>query len=341
LPIDIKQEFPPFVQDYVLYQRQVKNLSLSTVTEYCFDLRTFFRFMKRHKASVPEDLPLEEIPIDDITVDWVASIKTYDIYAFLSFIIDERSNLAAARQRKSSALRSFFTYLSVHEKLLKENPTEGLLSPKKKISLPRYLSVEQSIELLQAVQGETRERDLCMMVLFLNCGMRLSELVGINLSDVKNGQNQIKIVGKGQKERLVYLNEACKIAISAYLKVRPADGVVDREALFLSGRKKRISPKTVQHIVKKYLTMIGLPDYSVHKLRHTAATLMYQKGNADILVIQKILGHENLSTTEIYTHTSDVQMQQAVSANPLAQFNAANKKKIEDSTEEAITALKE
>ena len=259
---------------------------------------------------------------------FIRSITTNDIFEFMNYVADERSNMSSTRQRKSSSLKSFFNYLTIHEKLLEVNPTENLTPPKSKKALPHFLSLEQSIELINAVDGPDQERDRCMLTLFLNCGMRLSELVSINISDVLRNNNTMRILGKGNKERIVYLNQACLDAIDGYLAVRPKDGVIDRNALFLSSRKQRISPKTVQFIVKKYLEKIGLggPGYSVHKLRHTAATLMYRYGDVDIRVLQDILGHENLGTTEIYTHTSDKQMEAAVNANPLANMSPPKKK---------------
>mgnify|MGYP001629975886 FL=1 len=297
------------------------------------DLRTFFRFIKRDRGLAGDENNLEAISVNDVDLDLIRSITTLDIFEFMNFVADSRNNMSSTRQRKSSSLKSFFKYLTVHEKLLMENPTENLTPPKKKKSLPHFLSLEQSIELLNAVEGPDKERDYCILVLFLNCGMRLSELVGINISDVLHNNSTIRILGKGNKERIVYLNQACLEAIESYLKVRPKDGVKDRNALFLSNRKTRISPKTVQFIVKKYLDKIGLsgPGYSVHKLRHTAATLMYRHGHVDIRVLQDILGHENLGTTEIYTHTSSTQMEDAANANPLSKVQNKKKKKTTES----------
>ena len=316
----IKNEMPAIVQQYAMYLRNIKGLSAKTVDNYCMDLRTFFRFLKHDRGLAPKSAPLDEINVQDIDLEFIRSITTNDIFEFMNYVADERSNMSSTRQRKSSSLKSFFGYLTSHERLLDENPTENLTPPKSKKTLPHFLSLEQSIELLNAVEGPDQERDRCMLTLFLNCGMRLSELVGINISDVIRNNNNLRILGKGNKERIVYLNQACLDAIDSYLAVRPKDGVIDRNALFLSSRKQRISPKTVQFIVKKYLAKIGLdgPGYSVHKLRHTAATLMYRYGDVDIRVLQDILGHENLGTTEIYTHTSDRQMEAAVNANPLA-----------------------
>ena len=321
-------EMPPVVQDYARYQRNIRGRSLKTVNEYCLDLRTFFRFMKRYRGLVPAETELTEIIIDDIDIEFIRSISTVDIFEFMNYTTDEREKSANTRQRKVSAIKGFFNYLTVHEHLIDENPTENLIPPKKKKSLPKYLSLEQSIELLNAVDGPDKERDYCILTLFLNCGMRLSELVGINLTDVLYNNSTIRILGKGNKERIVYLNDACLKAISDYVAVRPKDKVKDRNALFLSNRLTRISPKTVQALVNKYLAKIGLggAGYSVHKLRHTAATLMYQYGEVDIRVLQDILGHENLGTTEIYTHTSDMQIEAAAKSNPLSKVSAKKKK---------------
>ena len=333
MSFSIKAEMPFIVQQYALYLRNIRGLSAHTVDEYCMDLRTFFRFIKRDRGLAGDENNLEAISVNDVDLDLIRSITTLDIFEFMNFVADSRNNMSSTRQRKSSSLKSFFKYLTVHEKLLMENPTENLTPPKKKKSLPHFLSLEQSIELLNAVEGPDKERDYCILVSFLNCGMRLSELVGINISDVLHNNSTIRILGKGNKERIVYLNQACLEAIESYLKVRPKDGVKDRNALFLSNRKTRISPKTVQFIVKKYLDKIGLsgPGYSVHKLRHTAATLMYRHGHVDIRVLQDILGHENLGTTEIYTHTSSTQMEDAANANPLSKVQNKKKKKTTES----------
>ena len=329
MSFDIAAEMPDIVRQYALYYRNTKGRSQKTVNEYCMDLRTFFRFMKRFRGLYPADTPLEEIPVKDIDLDFIRSITTLDIFEFMNFVADERSNMSSTRQRKSSSLKSFFNYLSVHEGILEENPTENLTPPKKAKTLPRFLSLEQSIELLNAVEGPDKERDYCILTLFLNCGMRLSELVGINLSDVIHNNSTLRIFGKGSKERIVYLNDACLSSIESYVRVRPKDDVKDRNALFLSNRGTRISPKTVQAMVNKYLAKIGLggAGYSVHKLRHTAATLMYRHGNVDIRVLQDILGHENLGTTEIYTHTSSTQMENAINSNPLSKVTSRKNEK--------------
>ena len=317
---------PPIIKEFLGYMGTVKGKSPLTVEEYFMDLRTFFRYMKQHRNQVPQDMPFDEISIDDIDLEFIKTITLTDVYEYMNFVSTQRKNKATTRSRKVSSLRTYFQYLTNKVNKLEHNPITELETPKTKKSLPKYLTLEQSMDLLNAVEGPYQSRDYCIITLFLNCGMRLSELVNINLNDINHKEHMMRITGKGNKERLVYLNDACMDAIKPYLKDRPADGLIDREALFISRERKRISPKTVQAMVNKYLEKIGLggPGYSVHKLRHTAATLMYQYGEVDIRVLKDILGHENLGTTEIYTHISDEQMKKASKSNPLS--NVKSKK---------------
>lgn len=314
-------EAPCILVDFLGYMQTVKGKSPKTVDEYFIDLRTFFRYIKYAKKLVPEDILFEEISIKDVDIDFLKTITLTDLYEYLNYLLVERKNNAATRSRKISSLKSFFNYLTNKVGLLSVNPTVELDMPKKKSALPKFLTLEQSIDLLNCVNGPYKERDYCILTLFLNCGMRLSELVGINLSDIKSDKT-LRLTGKGNKERIVYLNDACLNALEQYLNVRPRTNLKDRSALFISKFNKRISPKTVQYIVKKYLARIKLDQqgYSVHKLRHTAATLMYQHGEVDIRILKDILGHSNLGTTEIYTHISNKQIEKAVSANPLAKI---------------------
>ena len=317
---------PPIIKEFLGYMGTVKGKSPLTVEEYFMDLRTFFRYMKQHRNQVPQDMPFDEISIDDIDLEFIKTITLTDVYEYMNFVSTQRKNKATTRSRKVSSLRTYFQYLTNKVNKLEHNPITELETPKTKKSLPKYLTLEQSMDLLNAVEGPYQSRDYCIITLFLNCGMRLSELVNINLNDINHKEHVMRITGKGNKERLVYLNDACMDAIKTYLKDRPADGLIDREALFISRERKRISPKTVQAMVNKYLEKIGLggPGYSVHKLRHTAATLMYQYGEVDIRVLKDILGHENLGTTEIYTHISDEQMKKTSKSNPLS--NVKSKK---------------
>ncbi len=328
MAIDFTIEASPIVKRYLNYMQTVKGKSPKTVDEYFSDLRTFFRFLKRQRGLVPADTEFSKITVDDIDIELLKTVTLTDAYEFMNFALRERSNSSTTRARKVSSLRSFFNYLTVKEHLLEVDPIKELELPKKKKSVPKYLSLEQSIELLNAVDGAHKERDYCILTLFLNCGLRLSELVGLNYSDII-GDDAMRVVGKGNKERIIHLNQACIEAINNYKAVRPVDGVKDKNALFISNQLKRMSPKTVQALVYKYLNKIGLDaqGYSCHKLRHTAATLMYQHGGVDIRVLQEILGHENLGTTEIYTHTGDQQIQDAVNANPLANINNKNSNK--------------
>lgn len=315
--------FPPFIFEYLNYNSVIKNRSDLTVKEYANDLFTFFRFLKQIRGLVPADVPFDEIKINDLTIEEVSSVTLNDAYMFLVYCKDERENNERTRARKATTLRMFYKYLTVQKRLLAENPLQELDSPKIKKTLPKYLTLDESLNLLNAVDGKFKERDYCIITLFLNCGMRLSELVSLNLSDIRSN-NTIVVTGKGNKERTIYLNNACIDAINAYLPFRPVDGVKDKNALFISRQKTRISPKTVQYIVKTTLEKAGMKDreLSTHKLRHTAATLMYQYGNVDVLAIKEMLGHESLSTTQIYTHIMDEQLQKAADANPLSSVKA-------------------
>lgn len=319
MAMDCITEASPVIRDYLLYMQTVKGKSPKTVDEYFSDIRTFFRFIKMNRDIVSSSTPFESILVNDVDLELIKSITLQDAYEFMNYLMRDRDNNASTRARKTSSLKSFFNYLCVKKHLLESDPLKELETPKRKKSLPKYLTLEQSLELLNAVDGKYKERDYCILTLFLNCGMRLSELVGLNVTDIRS-DGTARILGKGNKERIIYLNSACVNAVTEYLKVRPMDGVKDRNALFISGHLKRMSPKTVQALVYKYLEKIGLDSqgYSCHKLRHTAATLMYQHGNVDIRVLKEILGHENLGTTEIYTHLNTQQMENAANSTPLS-----------------------
>jgi len=317
LAVNFRDEAPDIVKEFLFYLQTIKEKSPRTINEYYLDLRMFLRFIKVLRGNVKCEF--DKIKIDDVDIDFLKEITLTDIYEFMNYLISDRNMKAAGRSRKASTLRTFFNYLTVKKHLLDYDPTKELEMPKQKKALPKYLTLEQSLELLNAVEGKHKERDYAIITVFLNCGLRLSELVGLNVTDIRN-DNTIRVLGKGNKERIVYLNNACVNAINDYLKVRPADGLKDKKALFISSQLKRMSPKTVQAMVYKYLEKIGLDSqgYSCHKLRHTAATLMYQHGNVDIRVLKDILGHENLGTTEIYTHLSNKQLEDASKSNPLA-----------------------
>lgn len=312
---------PVILKDFLNYIETIKGKSINTVKEYYYDLRMFFRFLKQQRSLVDKKFEFNEIQISDINIDLIKTVTLSDLYSFMSFISRERDNNSSARARKVASLKSFFNYLTNKAKLLEVNPASELESPKILKRLPKYLNVEESKQLLSSVNGKYPERDFAILTLFLNCGMRLSELVGINLKNIRD--DSLTIIGKGNKERTIYLNSACIAAVNDYLKVRPVNGVKDKNALFLSERKQRICNNMVQRIVKRYILEAGLDPqrYSVHKLRHTAATLMYKYGKVDIRALQEILGHESISTTEIYTHLDKQQLRDAVDSNPLANFS--------------------
>lgn len=316
-----REEFsklPQLVQQYLLYIEAIKGHSELSVIEYASDLRTFFRFLARHKNLVSSNVDDSEIDLSPIDINFIKGITLNDAYQFLIYLKQERNNNETTRARRVVAIRRFFIYLTDNLGLLESNPMKNLDIPKTKKTLPKYLTLEEAERLLAVIDGKYKERDYAIITLFLNCGMRLAELVSIDYNDIK-ADGSLVITGKGNKERNVYLNTACLVAINNYLKVRPNEGVKDR-ALFLSSRNQRISPKTVQHIVYSNLDKAGLGDrgLSVHKLRHTAATLMYQHGDVDLLLLKEILGHENLGTTEIYTHISSDATKKAIEANPLS-----------------------
>ena len=319
---------PARAKDFLNYQSIIKNRSATTVEQYCLDLRLFFKFMFCKLNNISSALIENEDVTMDISVfddNFYNTVTLGDAYEFLAYCRNERENKEKARARKVSSLRTFFKYLRMNG-IIEDNPMINLDSPKLSKTLPKYLNVEQAKKLLSVIDGANRERDYCIVTLLLNCGMRLSELVSLDYNKITfDGDSaSIIITGKGSKQRTVYLNHACVAAINAYMRVRTKDGVKDRNALFLSNRHTRISPKTVQHMVDVYLEKAGFGGmgFSVHKLRHTAATLMYQTGKVDVLALKEILGHENLNTTQIYTHLLDEQLKKAVEANPLAEINS-------------------
>lgn len=315
---------PQVIKDFLTYSEVIKGKSSRSVDEYFLDLQTFFRYLLLIRGKADKKTDFNKISIESVDAELISTVTISDLYSFIVFCKDVRGNSAATRARKTSTLRVFFKYLTNQIHLLEVNPAELLDSPKVRQALPKYLTLEDSIELLSCIDGPNKERDYCIITLFLNCGMRLSELCGLDISDI-HSDGSMRLLGKGNKERMVYLNDACTKAIKSYLAVRPNNDIVytDRNALFISRNHRRISNKTVQYIVKQYLDKAGLAGQglSTHKLRHTAATLMYQHGNVDIRVLKDILGHANLGTTQIYTHISDKQIKKAIDSNPLSTIN--------------------
>lgn len=322
-----REDNPEFINSFLDYSITILNKSPNSIKEYNYDLAMFFKYMKIH-FKMTDETDFDKINITDFDVDTLKKISLDDIHSFISYIAVNNHSKASTRARKISTIRIFFKYLTVKEKLINVNPAQNLETPKQDKRMPKYLSLEDSKRLLEIASNEDNrnaERDFAIITLFLNCGMRLSELVGINLQDIDFGDCKLNVIGKGNKERTIYLNKACMKAISDYLEVRPKQGIKQdsknsEKSLFLSERRTRISNRTVENVVTKQLKAAGLDTkkYSVHKLRHTAATLMYQYGQVDIRALQELLGHESISTTEIYTHVSNDQVRNAVESNPLA-----------------------
>ena len=330
-----QDDAPQILRDFLAYHETIKAHSQKTVDEYFLDLRNFFRYMKQSRDRSLRDTPWDDISIMDVDLDFVRSITLTDVYGYLTYLSRDRAQRpnsdrteyglsAATRSRKIATLRSFFNYLTNKAHLLEDNPVKELDSPKLKKTLPRYLTLDESLELLENVDGSNSERDYCILTIFLNCGLRISELIGMNLSDIQG--DALRVLGKGNKVRIVYLNDACKAALDRYLAVRRPITGRDQNAMFLSSRNQRISRSTVHALVKKHLAHAGLDSaqYSSHKLRHTAATLMLQNG-VDVKAVQEVLGHEHLNTTEIYTHIDNEALRVAARANPLGRVKPPEK----------------
>ena len=322
---------PQTLRDFLTYHENIKGQSPKTISEYYLDLRMFFRFIKLMRSELPVRTNLDEISIKDIDIDFIRQISTSDVFDFLSYLANDRivnpesavpeyGITPASRSRKLSAIKSFYKYLTVRTKQLADNPVADLEYPKLRKSLPKYLTLEQSSALLQAVSGPNEKRDYAILMLFLNCGIRRSELVSLNLSDVY--EDRIRVIGKGNKERFVYFGTSCRKALDSYLPERNKKQLSDNRALFGSRDNNRISVSAVHRMVKKYLLMAGLDadNFSAHKLRHTAATMMLS-GGVDVKTVQEVLGHENLNTTQIYTHIENTELKIAAEANPLSKLD--------------------
>lgn len=314
-------DIPKFIEEFLIYMQNIKVRSKSTIREYHYDLRDTFRFLKLYKQDKIKfnditDEMIDSTDISNLTLEFVKTVELQDLYEYLNYLSNVRMDKPTTRARKIAAIKSLFNFLTFKQKVLDKNPAVELETPKLPKRLPKYLTLDESVNLLHSIEGKNEKRDTCIITLFLNCGLRLSELVSINFKDIKD--NVLTVVGKGDKERSIYLNEACQKAIKEYIAVRPKD-VKERDALFLSERGTRIGRRTVEMMVKKYITLAGLDPkkYSPHKLRHTAATLMHKYGGVDIRSLQQILGHESVSTTEIYTHVDSEQVKDALEKNPL------------------------
>jgi len=320
-----KSENPDFLNDYILYLRVVKNCSQRTVNEYYSDIRLFLKYIRIMKDLNYSHETIYNVSIKDFNITLLKDLTLHDFYEYIFYLADERDNNEKSRARKTSSLKSFFNYLTNNVHLLETNPIANIEMPTQKKSIPKFLSLEESLKLLSSIDSNNYKRDYCIITLFLNCGMRLSELVGINKNDIDFTEKRLRLLGKGNKERIVYLNNACIDSLKEYLNSRE-NPPSEPQALFLSKFNKRISKRRVQQIVENALKNANLDGlgYSTHKLRHTAATLMYQHGNVDTLVLKEILGHESISTTEIYTHISNRDLQKATESSPLANIKKSD-----------------
>ena len=327
------QDCPQVLREFLSYHETIKGQSKRTISEYHLDLRMFLRFVKLMRCEMPYRTPLCDVPIQDVDLDFVRSITSAEIFDFLSYLANDRTPDegssdpgigAAARTRKLSAIKSFYNYLNVRTKQITENPVKDIEFPRVRRALPKYLTLEESSRLLQAVKGPNQTRDFAILMLFLSCGIRRSELVGLNLTDIHD--DRIRVVGKGNKERVVYMGAACRKALDDYLVERRQVVLTDDRALFGSRDKNRISVTAVHRLVKKHLLDAGLDasQFSAHKLRHTAATLMLSNG-VDVKTLQEVLGHEHLNTTEIYTHIENTELKIAAEANPISRLNIDKK----------------
>ncbi len=325
------RDCPQILRDFLTYHETIKGQSPLTISEYYLDLRMFLRFIKLMRTDMPIHTRLDDIDIRDINLEFIEKISTSDIFDFLSYLASdripnpdtaysERGISSAARARKLSAIKSFYKYLTIRTKQLTENPVADLEYPKLRKSLPKYLTLDQSASLLKAAAGENQKRDYAILMLFLNCGIRRSELVSLNITDVY--EDRIRVIGKGNKERFVYFGAPCRQALDNYLIERNKKVLSDNRALFGSRDNNRISVSAVHRLVKKYLLLAGLDtdNFSAHKLRHTAATMMLS-GGVDVKTVQEVLGHENLNTTQIYTHIENTELKIASEANPISKLN--------------------
>lgn len=335
---DYKWDAPKLLRDFLVYHETIQGHSKKTADEYYLDLRNFFRYLKLERGLAPRTAELDQISIDDLDLDLARSVTLSDVYSYMNYLSRDRIKHAnspssgfglepSARARKIAAIRSFYKYLSSKAKLINENPMQDLDAPRLKKSLPRYLTLDESIQLLEAVDEPNRARDYCILTLFLNCGLRISELVGLNLTDVR--EEQLRVLGKGNKERMIFLNGACRAALDDWLAERSQSAAVDRNALFLTRRHTRMTTDAVHYMVKQRLKKAGLDAslYSSHKLRHTAATLMLQNG-VDVRTLQEVLGHENLNTTQIYTHVDNAELRMAASATPLSKVRGKKQSQV-------------
>lgn len=321
------EENPAYLNSFLEYSLTYQRKSPNSVEQYNCDLVMFLRYMKYH-FKLTDEKDFEQIQIKDFSIEDLKRITQEDIHTFITYLSINRRCGPATCAKRISTIRIFFKYLTITTNMIPNNPAQNLETPKLNKRLPKYLTLEDSEKLLNVSandeENKNKERDFAIITLFLNCGLRLSELIGINISDIKFDDYRLTVIGKGNKERTIYLNKACIDAVNSYLSVRPNNAKKDSKnsdkALFLSSYRQRISKRTVENVVARELQKAGLDTtkYSTHKLRHTAATLMYKYGQVDIRALQELLGHQSISTTEIYTHVDNEQVRNAVESNPLS-----------------------
>lgn len=308
-----------FIKDFLTYLTVIQGKSKTTREGYEYDLKLFFRFLELYNNNGNFD-EIDNVDISKIDIDDINNISLEDIYAFLEYCENHRDNESRAKARKVASLKAFFNYLSRKKSLITHNPTEELETPKISKRNPIYLKIDEISKLFTGINETHYYRDYCILLMFLNCGLRVSELVSIDISDISH--DQVSIIGKGNKERIVYINEVCKEAIDNYIRLERSKIKInnnkDKDALFLSQKGNRLSVRGVQLIIEGINKRSGLnkKDLSPHKLRHTMATLLYQNG-ADLISLQQILGHTSVSTTQIYTHVEDQQLRDVIKSNPL------------------------
>ena len=312
-----------YIRDFMTYLTVIQGKSKTTKEGYEYDLNLFFRFLKVYNGHSPIE-EIDEVDISKVDIEDLKNISLEDMYAFLEYCENDRDNEAHAKARKVASLKAFFNYLNKKRKVLDYNPAEELESPKISKRNPIYLKIDEITQLFEGINDTHYYRDYCILIMFLNCGLRVSELVSIDLDDLDG--DKVTIIGKGNKERIVYLNEATLEAIDDY--VVKERGLIknidekDESALFLSQKGNRMSVRAVQLVIDGINKRSGLnkKDLSPHKLRHTMATLLYQNG-ADLISLQQILGHTSVSTTQIYTHVEDEQLKDVIRSNPLNKSN--------------------
>lgn len=336
--LEYQKHSPEFLSIYLKYKRYIDFGAQTTVDETFFDLRTLFRYIKlylydKDRLNTISKEEFEKIEITDVTIQDLEKMDRNDLQNYLFFLNDTLGNISKTRNRKLASMKKLYEYLEVNN-LININPTRGMKSARVEERHPKYLNLNESKQLLaNTINSDSRYkiRNYVIICIFLNCSLRLAELVGINLTDLKldSSEQSLKITGKGNKQRIIYLDSAVCEAINAYLEIRPKldKSNKDYNALFLSSRQKRISKRSVQNIVT--LELIKLMDslgkekekYHTHTLRHSAATLLYNEADADIFVLKQILGHKSLDATQIYTHVSDKKLKEL-----MQNFNILNGK---------------